>query len=157
MARRMILLTICLLAAGIGPAQASDPKQEPGTVCRPSALSQATDLVYGVSGYVERSGTSRTVYCPLLLDNPGYQGGLEDIEAWVKPPSSGTMTCTFRCSDEEGTVEDYEDQTTSGTANQKLDWASVGWCPGNGLMWVSCPLSNGARVYGIRWVEAGST
>jgi hypothetical protein len=153
---RRLLFVVLWIA--VEPAAASDPKQEPGTVCRPYAVSEAGDLTYSYYGYVERAGTpSRTVYCPVFLDNPAYSGGLEDIEAWVKPPSSGTMTCRFGCADDEGTLEDYEDQTTSGTSIQKLDWASVGWCPGDGYMWIRCPLSNGARVYGIRWVEAGST
>jgi hypothetical protein len=138
---------------------AINAKQIPGVVCRSLVQSTQDDLEYNgdSGGYVTKSGAVTTVDCPLLTDFPNQSSdGLSTLYAYVKPGTSGNVSCTATCSNGTGTRNDYATEVSSGTSAQTLTWTGsdlADGCQVDDYWRVYCSIGNGAKIFGIKWTE----
>lgn len=141
-----------------GSVLAVNAKQIPGVVCRSVVQTSQDDLEYSGDngGYVTKSGTAATVDCPLLTDFPDQAThGLYSLYAYVRPGTSGNVTCTATCTNGTGTQHDSSTEVSSGTGAQTLTWVGdeLTGCYNNDFWRVYCSIGNGAKIYGIKWTE----
>jgi hypothetical protein len=148
------LLLVAALVAGAS-SLADDLKLQPGSFCRAASQSQQGDLSYHNNGSVYVSGaSSRSVECPIVSDQTGNTDGLAGLKAYIYVPSGTTVSCTATAmsADASTVVSDLESSSTAG--NQTLDWGTDIWdSSADGTYFLRCALSNGAKIYGIKWGE----
>jgi hypothetical protein len=145
---------VALLAtqlSGTGFAEddnAPDGKAYPPSFCRPVA--GGTHAAMGAA-YVNNSGSSQNVICPVVKDSWQASSGLNFTAMAVNNLNGGSISCTICSRTMDGSTVACKSSSTSTAGAQTLffwDGSYLGSTANQGNLSITCVLGNGDMITG---------